>query len=175
MTSSGGITTSRLPVGGGAHMNFEIAISSTLLFASFRDHRGPINVTGMLCENRLQALMRIMEHEMVHLIEMMLWNDSSCSRRRFKDIAFRFFGHRQSTHQLLAPIDTAETDLQIEVGDLVTFVRGRERFRGFVNRITKRATILVPNKTGALYSDGKRYRRYYVPLTSLTRTSGEVQ
>ena len=170
MTSSGGITTTRIPVQGNGKMEFEIAISATLLFASFQDKQ-PISVTGILCENRLQALMRIMEHEMIHLIEMLLWKDSSCNQQRFKNIAFRFFGHRQSTHQLLAPADHAARNFNFGVGDYVTFHRGTKLLRGFVNRITKRATILVPCETGVLYSDGQRYQKYYVPITKIRRSA----
>ena len=170
MTSSGGITTTRLPTRRRGKMKFEIAISSTLLFESFRDNKKPINVTGMLCSNRLQALMRIMEHEMIHLVEMMLWQDSSCSKNRFKDIAFRLFGHRQSTHELLAPSDNAANQLDISIGDHVCFQRGKARLAGFVNRITKRATVLVPDRKGILYSDGKRYQKYYVPVSKLRKT-----
>ena len=170
MTSSGGITTTKMPLTGRGRLEFEIAISSTLLFESFQDKR-PISVTGMLCSNRLQALMRIMEHEMIHLCEMMLWRDSSCSKHRFKDIAFRFFGHRQSTHQLLAPSDNAANRLKIMVGDDVAFHRGTEELCGYVNRITKRATVLVPCRTGTLYTDGQKYQKYYVPLTKLKKAA----
>lgn len=171
MTSSGGITTTRLPSGKDGKMKFEIAISSTLLFESFRDNTKPVNVTGMLCSNRLQALMRIFEHEMIHLVEMMLWQDSSCSKARFKDIAYRFFGHRQSTHELLGPIETAAKELGIAVGDFVCFDDKGKDMAGFVNRITKRATILVPDRSGMLYSDGKRYQKFYVPINRLEKAS----
>ena len=38
---------------------------------------------------------------------------------------------------------------------------------GRINRITKRATVLVDNPTGELMSDGRRYIRRYVPLSEL--------
>ena len=40
---------------------------------------------------------------------------------------------------------------------------------GIVNKITKRATVLVADSNGMLYSDGQRYERYYVPLSGLER------
>jgi len=43
------------------------------------------------------------------------------------------------------------------------------RHEGTVNRITKRATVLVEDPEGEPYSDGKRYRKYLVPLQLLTR------
>jgi len=36
-----------------------------------------------------------------------------------------------------------------------------------VNRITKRATVLVEDERGMRYSDGKRYAKFYVPVASL--------
>jgi hypothetical protein len=36
-----------------------------------------------------------------------------------------------------------------------------------VNRVTKRATVLVPDPAGLEFSDGTRYRPYYVPLSLL--------
>ena len=171
MTSSGGITTMSMPTGSRRKKEFEIAISSTLLFQSFRDSR-PLSVTGVKCENRLQALQRIMEHEIIHLVEMVLWHDSNCSAGRFRSIAQRMFGHRQSSHQLLTPTEVAEIDRGIGVGSKVTFRFSGRRLTGFVNRVTKRATVLVPDRRGEKYDDGKSYLKYYVPVSSL-RLTGE--
>ena len=38
---------------------------------------------------------------------------------------------------------------------------------GVVNRITRRATVLVEDQHGLPYSDGKRYKKFYVPFGSL--------
>ena len=167
MTNSGGITTTRFDRSHHIH-DFEIAVSSTLLFESFRDEK-PILVTGLLCGDRLHALKRIMEHEMIHLIEMLIWRHSNCAANRFQKIARHLFRHRQSSHQLITPRDTAESQFNITAGDWVDFHLGKRRLRGFVNRITKRATILVPSPKGTRYNDGKRYDKYYVPLNQLDK------
>ncbi len=57
----------------------------------------------------------------------------------------------------------------ISEGDLVSFSTGGHKVTGHVNRITKRATILVQAPNGSLYDDGKRYQKYYVPLNRLKR------
>ncbi len=36
-----------------------------------------------------------------------------------------------------------------------------------MNRITKRATVLVEDPDGMKFSDGLRYRTYYVPIACL--------
>ena len=169
MTSSGGMTTMQT-----SHhqqkrrYEFEIAIATTPLFSSFRSNETAF-VSGIACQNRLQALQRIMEHEMIHLLEMLLWNDSNCSARQFKGIASRFFGHKASNHQLLTPGDLARRNLGIGTGDLVVFDHEGRQMKGHVNRITKRATVLVKNRTGVLYDDGCKYQKFYVPLHRLRR------
>ena len=149
---------------------FEIAISSTLLFQSFRDER-PLSVTGVMCSNRAEALQRIMEHEMIHLIEMAIWHDSSCSAYRFRNIAKRMFGHKQSSHQLITPAEVAEQDRGIGVGSKVAFEFNGIQRTGFVNRVTKRATVLVPDKRGERYDDGRAYLKFYVPISRLRKTA----
>lgn len=169
MTSSGGMTTMQTSNHRrNRKTEFEIAIATTPLFATFNDEPTAV-VSGLVCRDRLQALQRIMEHEMVHLIEMMLWKDSNCSGKPFKSIVKRFFGHTESNHRLLTPRDLARKRLGISPGDEVTFISEGERLRGHVNRITKRATILVPTPKGTLYNDGRTYAKYYVPLNRLKR------
>jgi hypothetical protein len=43
---------------------------------------------------------------------------------------------------------------------------------GLVNRITKRATVLVEDAEGQKYSDGLRYKTYYVPIVPGARAGG---
>ncbi len=169
MTSSGGITTMSRPSNSYAAKEFEIAVSSTLLFQSFRNEK-TISVTGVRCHNRLEALQRIVEHEMIHVVEMLLWHDSNCAAGRFRGIAGRLFGHRQSSHQLLTPMEVAERDHGIEVGSRVRFRFNGRCFEGFVNRVTRRATVLVPDARGVPYDDGSRYLKYYVPISELSVT-----
>lgn len=169
MTRTGGMTIRYEPgAGSGVQTRYEIKLSSTLLFQSFRDGRDLI-VSGCRCKNRLDAMLRIVEHEMIHLIEMLLWRDSSCARRRFQGIAFRLFEHTESTHQLLTPVEIARDHYGIRAGDAVSFAFQGRHFTGTVNRITRRATVLVPDSAGERYSDGQRYRKFYVPLAALRK------
>ena len=147
---------------------FEIAIATTPLFDTFRLD-GAARVGGLLCHNRLEALQRIMEHEMLHLGELLLFRDSNCSAKPFKNSAHNLFGHTESNHSLLTPKDVARKKLGIACGDEVTFSADGRHYRGFVNRITKRATVLVLDSAGIRYNDGKKYSKYYVPLTMLKR------
>ncbi len=173
MTTSGGMTTMQRTNGFRPKTEFEIAIATTPLFETFKID-STAKVGGLCCHDRLEALQRIMEHEMIHLVEMLLWQDSNCSAYQFRNIIKRFFGHRESNHQLLTPRDVARTKLGISVGDWVGFDVANETLLGFVNRISKRATILVECKTGIAYSDGKRYKKYYVPIHRLSPSKRNI-
>ncbi|MFT5525225.1 MAG: hypothetical protein ACI9HK_003192 [Pirellulaceae bacterium] len=170
MTSAGGKTTrtERL-VRGQVKRDYEITVSGVLLFESFQIDDRPITVTGSQCHNRLEAMQRVMEHEMIHLIEMMVWRDSNCSGSRFQSIARRFFNHNEHGHRLITPRERAYTDYGIQQGDAVVFSLDGNRYNGFVNRINKRATVLVQDNTGREYSDGKKYSKFYVPVQLLRR------
>ena len=168
MTSSGGMTTMQKTRGRSPQIEFEIAVATTPLFETFQLDTSA-QVGGLDCHNRLEALQRIMEHEVVHLVEMLLWEQSNCSGRRFREIVRRFFGHLESNHRLLTPRDVARKKLGISTGDQVSFDVDGQRLVGFVNRISKRATVLVPDSRGTRYDDGQRYQKFYVPLNRLQR------
>ena len=169
MTSAGGKTTMVHPYGARTNRgkSFEIAVSTTLLFESFQASKSL--VVGVPCANRLQGLQRIFEHELVHLVEMMIWVHSSCARNRFRKIASQFFGHRESKHQLTTPREMAANRFDIRTGDTVSFQADGGAHVGYVNRITRRATVLVQDRRGELYTDGFKYRKFYVPIDRLRK------
>lgn len=166
-TKRGGSMAAR---GTGDGQWFEITVSSTLLFASFGDGRREIRMSGQPCADRLDALQRILEHEIVHLAETLRWGRSSCSQARFHGIAACLFGHTEHTHALVTPRERA-MEAGIVVGQAVSFVVDGRRLRGVVNRVTKRATVLVPDAGGRSFSDGRKYGVYYVPI-ALLRVEG---
>ncbi len=167
MTRTGGKTTRVTERNG--EVRFEIAIASSILFDGFGGMDRSVSVCGLECENRLEALQRIFEHEMVHLIEQLCWRSSNCAARRFQDIAGRMFLHRAHTHNLITSRERAQTS-GIRIGSPVRFDFEGRPLKGRVNRITKRATVLVEDPEGVKFSDGLRYRTYYVPLKCLELT-----
>ena len=172
MTRAGGMATrreSRVSNSNLLRTEYEIAVSTTLLFQTFQEDHRPVVMSGIECRDRLEALQRVMEHEMTHLVEMLIWVKSSCSAPRFQSIANRFFGHTDHRHQLITPREHALTKFGIRAGDRVSFRCDGQHHVGRVNRITRRATVLVEDERGQPYSDGKRYLKFYVPLQMLTR------
>jgi hypothetical protein len=174
MTSTGGKTVRTIQTdrrSGVQKTHYEIVLSTPLLFQTFGDLQRPIRVTGLLCTNRLQAMQRILEHEMIHLVEMLVWDDSCCAAPRFQSIAGRLFGHTEHKHDLITQQERAARKFNIRVGSRVVFQHEGNLHTGTVNRITRRATVLVVDPGGQLYDDGQRYRKYYVPLSHLRPAS----
>lgn len=164
MTRAGG-KTARYTTRSG-EVSFEISIAISMLFDGFGETDRLVTACGIECRSRLEALQRIFEHEIVHLAEQLCWGTSNCSAPRFQDIAARFFLHQSHTHALITRRERA-AEAGIRIGSLVAFrFEGRD-LTGRVNRITKRATVLVPDPRGTSYSDGSMYTRYYVPLPAL--------
>lgn len=147
----------------------QLCLSVTLLFQSFHDVSRPVTVAGITCQDRLEAAMRILEHELVHLVEFFLHGETSCGKPRFKALARELFGHTASAHQLISQRERAATAFNIRLGDRVRFEYDGRRLTGIVHRITRRATVMVPSPDGD-YRDraGNSYRKYYVPLSALT-------
>lgn len=164
MTKTGGMTTRYRARNG--EVSYEIAIAISMLFDGFVETDRRIMVCGLECQDRLEALQRIFEHEMVHLAEQLCWGSSNCTAARFQDVAARLFLHRAHTHELITRRERA-AESGIRLGSHVTFTFEGRRLTGRVNRITKRATVLVEDFEGVKYSDGLRYKTYYVPIRRL--------
>ena len=173
MTSSGGTTTRWIREGAGGRAikqaRFEIAISTTLLYQSFGDLERPVRVNGLSCRDRLEALQRVFEHELLHLLELLTTNRTNCSAANFKRLARGIFAHTEVTHELVTQRERAAAQLSVRVGDRVQFdYQGRPHV-GMLNRITRRATVLVEQPGGIPYSDGRRYTKFYIPLSMLRK------
>lgn len=158
------------PKGAGPMVAYELAVSATLLFQTFAAEERSVTVAGLLCKDRLEALQRIVEHEMIHLLELLVWRNTSCDRAPFQRLAANLFAHTAVRHELVTRHEIADRDFGIKLGDRVTFEFEGVRHTGVVRRITQRATVLVEDPHGQRYTDGKYYRKYYVPLPLLSST-----
>ncbi|MBM3353333.1 MAG: hypothetical protein FJY51_08725 [Betaproteobacteria bacterium] len=76
------------------------------------------------------------------------------------------FNPAQAEH-LLPPRERAVVKFGIKPGMKVRFRFDGEVHTGIVNRISKRATVLVENERGQRYTNGKHYAKFYVPVQSL--------
>lgn len=150
-------------------VDYEITISTTLLYNTFQNVDRTVSVGGLVCRDRLEALQRIFEHELLHLAEFLGWGRSNCRARNYHALSRRIFAHEGAFHDLITPRETAGAAFDIHVGDRVSFELDGARYVGLVNRITRRATVLVEDSRGQLFTDGRFYRRFYVPLHLLLK------
>lgn len=150
-------------------VDYEISVSTTLLFSTFQSVEREIIVGGLACHDRLEALQRIFEHELLHLAEFLGWGHSSCSAENFHALSRRIFAHEGVSHDLVTPREQAAVAYDVRVGDHVSFELDGKTYHGRVNRITRRATVLVESHRGEPYSDGRRYLTFYVPLPLLRK------
>jgi hypothetical protein len=167
MTRSGGMTKRFGRRRGRKRPTYEIAIAARLLQLSYGDTPRPVHLCGLLCHNRLEALQRIMEHEIIHLLEWLVWDASSCKQPRFKTLARNLFNHTAVHHEMIRPAEHAAHQHDLRLGQMAAFDAGGETLVGRINRINQRATLLVESPDGERYRDGKRYVKYYVPLEML--------
>lgn len=147
---------------------YKITLSTALIFQTFEDVTREVTVNGIVCRDRLEATMHILEHEIIHLLEQVLFGSTSCSKPRFKRLSQNIFGHTAVTHQLVTQAERARKQYNLQVGSFVSFEYGGETYRGIISRITKRATVMVRDLDGGFRDlDGNRYSKYYIPLEYL--------
>lgn len=152
-------------------VEYEITISATLLFNTFQNVERPVTVGGLVCRDRLEALQRIFEHELLHLAEFLAWGRSNCRADNYHKLSRRIFAHEGTFHDLITPREQARAAYDIRIGDHVRFELDGTQHAGRVNRITRRASVLVEDPRGVLFDDGKRYLTFYVPLPLLSKES----
>ncbi len=170
LNRSGGVTRRHTRRHGPIHrpIGYEIALAGRILQLSFNEPGQTLMVGGLICHDRLEAAQRIMEHEIVHLYELLAWGKSSCGQPRFRDLVSRFFGHTGTKHGLVTAREHARQAHGLHIGGEVSFTFQGQNMRGLINRINHRATVLVVSDKGRAYSDGKKYQKYYMPLEDLT-------
>lgn len=167
----------------------ELGISSFLLFQSFAGDTAPqpppppVLVNGFRCKNRLECLLRIVEHELVHLMfcckslvsalgvrKEEAHNIESSHGAVFQQAVRNLFGHTHWQHELTTTDERAFLTKGIEVGAMVKFRWQSEALIGKVNRVQKRVTVLVQDKAkekhadAREFSDGNFYRKFYIPV-----------
>lgn len=165
MTRSGGVTKYDR-----RHQDYEIGIAISMVYNSYTTDKRRNIINGRECQNRLEAVMSILEHEIIHLLEMVIDGKSSCKGDRFKELSRQIFGHKAQTHRLELPVETVKRKFNLKTGDSVVFTYDGQKYTGVISRITKRATVMVKHPDG-IFADkkGQRYQKYYVPVHMLKK------
>lgn len=99
---------------------YEIRIGVGFFFEYYNLNREkPVN--GIVSRDSLEALQLVFEHELCHLIEFHCFRESSCKKSRFKEIATRIFGHKESLHMLPTTREIDDERYNLKLGDTVSF------------------------------------------------------
>ena len=147
---------------------YTIYLSTALIFQTFGGVTREVTVNGIICRDRLEATMRILEHEIIHLLELVFFDSTSCSKPRFKRLSQNIFSHTEVTHRLVTQAELAQEQHNLGVGSTVSFEYGGDTHRGVISCITKRATVMVRDRAGDFRDlQGDRYSKYYIPLENL--------
>ena len=79
---------------------FSIEIAVKLINKQFKVDKSPVYVGGLECIDRIELSQRILEHEISHLLEYIVWNETGDNNKRFKDILSKLWGHKENWHRL---------------------------------------------------------------------------
>ena len=71
-----------------------------LINKQFKVDKSPVYVGGLECIDRIELSQRILEHEISHLLEYIVWNETGDNNKRFKDILAKLWGHKENWHRL---------------------------------------------------------------------------
>ena len=152
-------------------VEYEITISVTLLFNTFQEVDRPVTVGGLVCRDRVEALQRIFEHELLHLAEFLAWGRSNCRADNFHRLSRRIFAHEGAFHDLITP--------RSRRGQPTTSGSATACFSRSTAPSTQAASTASPAappswskiRAGSLFDDGKHYLTFYVPLPLLRKES----
>jgi hypothetical protein len=129
---------------------------------------GPFEVNGQRVATGLEAFLSVLEHELCHAADFLLYGGRLLHGPAFRGLATGLFGHTRCIHAL--PTRASEAAARgCGVGHWVRFEYQGRTLRGVVSRVGKTATVMVPSSKGAWTgADGRRYGKYAVPPAALT-------
>jgi hypothetical protein len=130
---------SRLSVTGGfcKHTGscYTIEIADSVILGTFQKGEKLHMAGGLNCYNRLECLMAIFEHELIHFIIGITHGHVKgdpiykSHGKYFKSLLFAYFGQTETKHSLLLTIDIPGKKEDFKVGDIVSFT---SRKRGLI-------------------------------------------
>lgn len=147
--------------------NFEIRMGTTF-FDNFYYIKRDIKVNGITPSSPEEAVMLVLEHEIIHLLEFIYFNSSSCKNKRFLKLAYNIFKHKSCFHQLPTYSEINSKLLKIRIGQFIQFYYRNEIKNGIVSSINKNIAIMMPSKKGKyIDSSGKKYDKVYISVDKI--------
>lgn len=127
--------------------DFIIRIAKHMLLQTFNND-SPSLVNGIPCENRVEALLLVFEHELIHLaiysMNMRLPKTPIYSSHGafFKQLALAYFQHTKVKHNLLSVAASFQTKTDFSINQQVSFVFKKQTLTGKITKLNpKRAAI----------------------------------
>ena len=125
---------------------YNITISSDRLNKLLPGNISDVHVNGITPKDRVDALLLIFEHELIHAVLSIFKDDLSGHDKLFKTIAKNLFGHVKSTHGIIdKKLDSPTQSIKnnFRVGDNVYFINKKnEKILGRIIKINpKRAKV----------------------------------
>lgn len=147
--------------------NYEIRMGIKFFFEYAKVDRDKM-VSGINTKDSLEAFQIVFEHELCHLLELLLYKESSCKKLRFKTMVNNIFDHTEVHHQLPSQKEIISEKYGLVIGQKVSFISEGKKYNGFIYKINKRATVMVLNKKGTYKdSNGNTYSKWYVQFGQL--------
>ena len=148
-------------------VEYEISVSTTLLFSTFQNVEREVIVGGLTAGTGSRPCSGSSSTSCSTWPSSWAGDDRAARPTNFHALSRRIFAHEGVSHDLVTPREQAARGLR-RPGRRSRALRARRRaHRGRVNRITRRATVLVEHPRGEPFSDGRRYLSFYVPLPLL--------
>ena len=139
----------------------KITVSIPLVFDAFIENHNGYHVNGIYCQCPIEAILRVLEHEIVHICEYIMYKTTDCSGSRFSKMAFELFAHTENPEKLGVDAPDVILSRSFKKGDLVTFIEHDRKHTGEIINITNKATVLV--------GDNYISKKYSVPLDMLRK------
>jgi len=139
----------------------KISVSLPLIFGTYFCNPKSFLVNGITCKNPTEALMRVLEHEITHLVEFIMYGISNCNKPQFLKIAYDLFGHTKNKHELGQITNHDKLDIRFKKGDMVTFPFQGKNITGKIINIRKNITVEVSNPY--------QTKKFYVPISMISK------
>jgi hypothetical protein len=118
-----------------------LTISHWLIMNAFHNSNEKIRINGYDCNNRLECLLLIIEHEIIHLILFIAGLHSSCTGNNFDILARFLFSHSEHNHHLETPADKLYKEKGLKLGDIASFKYQGEKLTGKIRRIRNKISV----------------------------------
>ena len=122
---------------------YTLNISSSIILGTFLNNESSYSSNGLLCYNRLDCLMNVFEHELIHFVVFLTHGHIhkhpiyKSHGLYFMQLAKAYFGHTEYLHSLLSKLGTGGGKVEdFKIGDYGTYVnRNDELITGPIEKL----------------------------------------